>query len=68
MTLPAGHTIVLSIAEDGRPARVIGTSRSTNDVPALLRAIAGRWESHGTVPIEGPDGYDPIADWRSDFS
>lgn len=68
MKLPHGHTIVLSIDVDGQPDRVIGTTRTTADVPALLRAVALVWEQHGPEMREDPDGYDGAGGWRPDFS
>lgn len=72
MKLPAGHTVVLSIAVDGQEGRIIGTSRTTADVPDLLRAVASLWERYRregkSVPPMDPDGYDGKDGWRFDFS
>jgi len=68
MKLPAGHRVILSIAVDGLEDRVIGTTRTMSDVPVLLRHLAEHWARLQSSMDEGPDSFDPIADWRPDYS
>lgn len=52
---PAGHSIgvYLSVDHDMRP---IGTARTSQDVPGLLRKLADSWEAYGSLPIPATCG------------